>query len=149
MKSSKVIQRNSSSKVYGYWKQIAGKALEESVNPVGGTTSLRTSQVHDMNPRGLTQDTHNYYGGTHNSTPGPGSYPIDRTTGASVGSVATSKRLLIANPFSRRFASPPLAHRRARETADEKNGEGGIHRNNGDSREGLLVAVRCVRASER
>ena len=53
MLSSEVMQRNSNSKVYGYWKQIAGKALEESVNPVGGTTSLRTSQVNDLLQEGV------------------------------------------------------------------------------------------------
>ena len=57
------------------------KALEESVNPIGGTTSLRTSQAHDAGGMRLQQDIFNYYGGTHNSTPGPGSYPIDQTTG--------------------------------------------------------------------
>ena len=81
VKSSATLQRNSNAKVYGYWKMIASKALEESVNPIGGTTSLRTSQAHDAGGMRLQQDIFNYYGGTHNSTPGPGSYPIDQTTG--------------------------------------------------------------------
>ncbi|GMH74766.1 hypothetical protein TL16_g08204 [Triparma laevis f. inornata] len=79
--SNEILKRNSDAKMFSYWNQISSSALAASGNPVGNTTSLRTSQVNEVGSNLISIDPNNFYGGSFVRNPGPGSYKIDETTG--------------------------------------------------------------------
>ena len=69
-----ILKRNSDAKMFSYWNQISSSALAASPNPIGNTTSLRTSQVNEVGSDLISIDPNNFYGGSFVRNPGPGSY---------------------------------------------------------------------------
>ena len=69
--NSPILAGNAEAHVYQNWRLMAAASMSSAPFPIGSTTSLRTYE----NPS-LELDPSNFYSGTQNVTPGPGSYDV-------------------------------------------------------------------------